>query len=233
VTPLFLAPGGNQLDLVLDGTPKRVDYEPADESESTRLRHVILRAARKYPDNLLKNELDRILIFESFALDGINGSGTFGDRAVVMACSNSNAWYTSLWMEDTFHEEVAALLFTKYRAQFSIDAWKSLLPKELGYYKTSGDFIKDFPELVFQKKLDFEDGFYRYYSRSCVEKDFAIIASQLFLNRSPFWQAVDSSSRLQMKTNLVIAFLHGINGQFTKDYFEMLEPTKGRSPMGD
>jgi len=193
--------------------------EPLDRSERQRMIDILDRAFDKYPDNVLKNNLDRVYALKSLKFYDVPFGGTNARNTVYVTDNAPNPNFTDSFIEGVFHHEFSSVLLHSFPFYFNEQAWKNINPPDFSY----GDggvnaILSGEASLNFDPSL-FENGFLSKYSESALEEDVNVFAQNLFTGGTNFWTIVDQNPRIRTKATMLISFYHRIEPTFTEDYF--------------
>lgn len=193
--------------------------EPLDKSERQRMINILDRAFDKYPDNVLKNNLDRVYALKSLKFYDIPYGGTNAISTVYLSDNASNPNFTDSFIEGVFHHEFSSILLRAFPSYLNGQAWKNVNPKSFNYGNGGVNAIlSGEASLNFDPSL-FEKGFLSKYSESALEEDINVFAQNLFTGGIHFWTIVDQNPRIRIKATILISFYHLIDSTFTENYF--------------
>jgi len=193
--------------------------EPLDRSERRRMIDILDRAFNKYPDNVLKNNLDRVYALKMLKFYDIPFGGTNAGHTVYLSDNASNPNFTDSFIEGVFHHEFSSILLRSYPSFLDNRIWENANPPSFYYGNGGVNAIRNGEaSLNFDPSL-FERGFLTRYSESAIEEDINVFAQNLFTGGTSFWTIVDQNPRIRTKANLLISFYHHIDPVFTEDYF--------------
>lgn len=192
---------------------------PLDKSERQRMINILDRAFNKYPDNVLKKNLDRVYALKSLKFYDISYGGTNAMNTVYLTDNNPNPNFTDGFIEGVFHHEFSSVLLRSFPSWFNRQAWKNVNPPVFTYGNGGVNAILNGEaSLAFDPSL-FENGFLTKYSESALEEDINVFAQYLFTGGVTFWSVVDQNTRIRKKATILISFYHRIDSTFTEDYF--------------
>jgi hypothetical protein len=192
---------------------------PLEEGERERMIGILDRAFSKYPNHVLKENLDRVYAVKSLTFYDVPYGGTNSRNTIYLADNSSSPAFTDHFIEGVFHHEFSSILMRTCVTFFNEKEWKKVNPA--GFLYGNGGvnaILNGEASLTFDPAL-FTQGFLNKYSQSALEEDINVFAQNLFTSGSAFWSVVDENPRVRKKAELLIAFYHRIDPAFTEDYF--------------
>ena len=192
---------------------------PLEPEERQRMIDILDRAFSKYPDHVLRDNLDRVYALRSLTFFDIPYGGTNAKNTVYLADDPASPAFTDRFIEGVFHHEFSSILMRSCLSFFNEKDWKKANPAGFIYGKGGvSAILSGNASLSFDPTL-FGHGFLNRYSQSALEEDINVFAQNLFTGGSSFWVIVDENPRIREKADLLIAFYHRIDPIFTEDYF--------------
>ncbi len=192
---------------------------PLDALERERMINILDRAFSKYPDHILKDNLNRVYAVKSLTFYDVPYGGTNSGNTVYLADYSSSHASSDHFLEGVFHHEFSSILMRSCVSFFDEKEWKKNNPAGFLYGKGGVNAILNGEaSLAFDPSL-FDQGFLNKYSQSALEEDINVFAQNLFTGGSGFWSIADEYPRIRKKAGLLIAFYHRIDPVFTEDYF--------------
>ena len=200
---------------------KRINamVEPLPVSERRRMITILNRAFSKYPDEVIRENLEKVYVFRTMKFYGVPYGGTNNENTIYLADDYSNPSFTDDYIEGVFHHELSSILLRSYSSFLDTNRWMSLNPKGFKYGGGGLSAIMNGEaSLNFDPKLN-EQGFLTRYSQSALEEDINMYAQHLFDNDREFWSILEVCDQVHHKATLLIEFYHRINPVFTEQYF--------------
>ncbi len=198
------------------------EAEPLEESEIERSGKILNKATKKYPAQVLANNLDTIYVMGGLRYCGISAGGTNSTCDVYIVNEGWREGFTDSWIEGAFHHEFSSILLRNYPQYLDKDAWKKA---NVGSFKYGRDGVQAVKQNRTRTELDASlhaEGFLCEYGKAAFEEDVNSFAAQLFVGDSRFWSVVDKHPRIKDKTDLVVAFYHKIDPGFSESFFMSL-----------
>lgn len=218
----------NWYNPVIDAT-----VEPLQPYERDRIIYTLNRAFQKYPNQVLRESLDRVYALKTMRFYGIAFGGTNVRKTVFMCDNTSNPKFTDDYVEGVFHHEFSSILMRSHPANLDLTKWESLNDPVFSYGNGGVNAIR-YGEASLKLDPDlFESGFLTRYSQASVEEDINVFAQNLFSGSKTFWSVVDDNPRIRKKANILIKFYQSIDHRFSEYYFRNLPPGSqaGRSAL--
>lgn len=198
------------------------EAQPLERNERLRAINILDKAFDKYPENVLKNDLDRVYVLKSLKFYGVSYGGTNSRNTVYLADDGSNPNYTSQFIEGVFHHEFSSILLRTYPDILDEETWQNVNPSRFIYGNGGVIAILNGEASVDLDPKLFESGFLTRYSESAFEEDINVFAQNLFTGGHEFWVAVDTHKKIRKKASLLIGFYHQIDPAFTESYFRKI-----------
>ncbi len=196
--------------------------EPLDRSEVERVIKIVNKCLEKYPEQLIKENLNQIYILKSLEFFGTSYGGTYTSNAVYLSDKGVRRGYTDEYIEKVFHAEFSSILYQNFQSEFDSEAWKNSNQEGCTYgnggmlaLKTgnsSEDFIEEYNDA----------GFLNQYAQSSLENDFNSFAKNLFCPTRDFWAITSKHENLGKKLDIIIAFYLKIHPRFDLAFFRRL-----------
>lgn len=199
--------------------PINAKAESLNPEEIKRTRSIIIKALKKYPDEVLIKNLSKVYVLSELEFYGVGFGGTNSDDSVYL----TNIDYSNIWIETAFHQEFSSIFLRSYKSLFDKQAWIRINPGDFIYFSDTGveALKKGQDSTIFDPKLN-EIGFLYEYAQSTPENDFNSFAENIFMNDSYFWEAIDKYPKLKEKFDLIVKFYNSINPIFTEEYFRKI-----------
>jgi len=218
-TEVFFSTPENMFPKNWYGKQINAETQPLERIERSRVILILDKAFEKYPEQILKNDLDRIYAVKSLKFYGVFYGGTNSKNTVYIADDRNNPFYTNRFIEGVFHHEFSSILLRTYPGFLDVDRWADINPSRFIYGNGGVMAILNGEASVALDPDLFELGFLTKYSESAIEEDINVFAQNLFTGGSEFWAAVDSYKKIRKKATLLIDFYHQINPALTESYF--------------
>lgn len=204
------------------GNQINAEAHPLERSERQRIINILDKAFDKYPESVLKNDLDRVYALKSLKFYGVSYGGTNSKNTIYLADDESNPNYTNHFIEGVFHHEFSSILLRTYPEVLDEEIWNSINPSRFIYGNGGIIAILNGEASVLLDPKLFESGFLTKYSESAIEEDINVFAQNLFTGGHEFWEAVDTHKKIKKKASLLINFYHQIDPSFTESYFRKI-----------
>jgi len=198
------------------------EVEPLVREERQRVVNILARAFLKYPEKLLRENLDRVYAFKSMKFFGVPYGGTNTKNTIYLADDENNPGFTDAYIESVFHHELSSVLLRSYPGVFNMSAWQTI--NSPGFMYGNGGveaILNGEASMRFDPEL-FERGFLTRYSQASPEEDINVFAQNLFTGGSSFWDIVDENMRIRKKASMLIGFYQAIDPSLTEEYFRDL-----------
>jgi len=198
---------------------------PLPNEDKERLLKIINEAIKKYPEQMIRKELNEVYVLGSLSFYGVEFAGTYNACTLYISSGEISEGYTDFFLEQTFHHEFSSILFNNYDSLFDGSAWMELNPEDFRYRDNLGgaEAIKNGNDSqIFDTVLQ-KQGFLYEYSLSTLENDFNSIAENLFSPSTKFWDAFRNYPIIERKALLAIEFFNKIDSEFSIYYFQEFE----------
>jgi len=210
------------------GPKINAEVEPLARTERQRMILILQRAFSKYPDPVLRENLERIYLFKTMKFYGVPFGGTNVAKTVYMSDDENNPLFSDHFIENVFHHEFSSILKRNFARHFRSGAWEAINPVTFTYGAGGVDaMLKGEASMAFDPPL-FESGFLSQYSQASMEEDVNVLAQNIFTGSREFWRIVERNERIRKKTLLLINFYHTIDPVFTEDYFRRINERVAR-----
>jgi len=197
--------------------------ESLNPDEYNRSLDVVDAALSKYPDSVLKSDLDAIYILHSLEFFGAAYGGTYTNGVVYLSNKGERFSYSDEYIEKVFHAEFSSVLFNAYQKRFQKDKWAAVNSEDFEYGSGGMQALREGKSSeVFEAELNGQ-GFLNQYALSSLENDFNSVVKNIFCPGDTFWELTDSQPRLAAKRQLVIDFYHSIHPSFDEAFFRSLQ----------
>lgn len=193
-----------------------------EREEVERVIDILNRCFEKYPDAIIKANLNRVYVLNSLQFFGTSYGGTYTSDAVFLSDKGELRGYTDVYIEKLFHAEFSSVLYKNYDHLFDAEAWAAACFE--GFEYGSGGMLalksgQSSETFLYQHN---ELGFLNKYAQSSMENDFNSFAKNLLCPSPDFWQLTDSYEGLGKKLALITAFYAALDVQFNAEFFEGL-----------
>lgn len=175
---------------------------------------------RKYPENILKENLESIQLVRHLIFFEKYYPGTYSHNRIWLAKYNLNKPWTPEFLESVMHREISSILLNNYPRYFNQYEWECLLPEGMEWQNTE-HFNPDSLNLSIEPEW-LDQGFLNAWAASSVENDFNAISARLFSGEREFWNLVNEYPILRKKVLLSLQFYHSLDNKFTESYFKSL-----------
>lgn len=198
------------------------EVEPLSRTERQRMVLILQRAFAKYPNHVLRENLDRVYLFKTMKFYGVLYGGTNSANTVYMSDDEYNPIFSDRFIENVFHHEFSSVLKRSFPWYFKTDKWETINPSRFSYGNGGVEaMLNGEASMEFDPDL-FESGFLSKYSQASLEEDINVFAQNIFNSSAKFWKIVDENERIRKKASLLIAFYHNIDPTFTEEYFRRI-----------
>ena len=199
------------------------EVEPLVREERQRVINILARAFLKYPEELLKVNLDRVYILKKMNFYGVPYGGTNSKNTIYLADDETNSGFTDSYIEGVFHHELSSILLRSHPGIFNMSAWQAINSPSFVYGNGGVEAILNGESSMrFDPEL-FERGFLTRYSQASPEEDINVFAQNLFTGGISFWNIVDENIRIRKKANMLIRFYQSIDPTLTEEYFRDID----------
>ena len=192
---------------------------PLDTTEYMRSLEILSAALSKYPDSLLRQDLDEIYVVQSLEFFGASYGGTYTGKVVYLSNKGARMHYTHAYIERVFHAEFSSVLMKRYPRSFDEKAWLRANARDFRYGEGGMRALKDGKSSENFVAEHHELGFLNQYAQSSLENDFNAMVKNLFMPNPGFWEVTDRYEGLRIKRDLAIAFYHDIDPMFNEAWF--------------
>lgn len=189
----------------------------------------VRRAYNKYPQSVLRNNLDRIYVIGELKYSGISSAGTNSSDRLYIKVKSEEDGFTNEFIEEIFHHEFSSILLRNYPKHFAKSEWMAANPAEFRYGDSGTDAIKGGTDSEdYDPKLS-KHGFFSQYAMASLEDDFNTIAQALFCVNEDLWSAADRHSPIETKVKIAINFFRSLDEKLDRDFFRNLA-TRPQTP---
>ncbi|HPS51343.1 MAG: hypothetical protein PHP04_08195 [Bacteroidales bacterium] len=195
---------------------------PLAPVERNRFIHIINRAFAKYPDQVLREHLDRIYALKYMKFYGIPFGGTNVGNTVFISDDESNPSFTDSYIEGVFHHEFSSVLKRSFPAFLNSNVWEAVNEPTFTYGNGGVYAIRTGEASLALNPELYPSGFLTQYSQASVEEDINVFAQNLFSGEKSFWEIVERNPKIRRKAQLLIAFYQKIDSRFTESYFRRI-----------
>jgi hypothetical protein len=206
-------------------SPVNVKCLAMSPSAIIRCTNIVFTASKKYPPDLIGNNLRTTYFFRSLAFYNVRFGSTNSTDAIYLCNNGRSRGYSDEYLEQCFHHELSSILLRNYPGYLDTTAWKNLNDPYFSYNDPEEGLgaLRNHRDSQVPDSNFCSHGFLTEYSRSGVENDINTIAQNLFLPSENFWRFAHLYPTIRQKIDLVIAFYHRINPIFTASYFLSLK----------
>lgn len=197
----------------------RAEAEPLSRIERLRVITILNRAMEKYPDMVIRENLDRIYALKKMRFYGVPFGGTNVRNTVYICDDQDNPSFTNEYIEAIFHHEFSSVLKRTYPRFFNIHDWQAVNLPHFTYGNGGVDAIINGAASLKLEPGFYDEGFLTRYSRASLEEDVNVFAQNLFAGNPVFWEIVDQNIRIRRKARLLISLYQKIDPRFNEGYF--------------
>ncbi len=206
--------------------PINAHVQRLERVEEKRSKTAVVKALVKYPRPILRDNLRAVYVLRSLNFYNVGFGATYYENKLYLANDGLAMGYTDLFIEQSFHHEFSSILYFNYKNDFNEEAWSQCNPNGFTYHdeETGGvAALKNNEDGTDFASYYNSQGFIDQYAQSSMENDINELAQQLFCPDRDFWQTVNEYPQLRKKVRVLISFYHGINEEFTYDYFKKFD----------
>lgn len=197
------------------------EIEEIDSSEIKRSINCIIKGLRKYPKQVLSDNLQEVYVFKSIKFYDVKFGATYYQNKIFIANDGIVNGYSNYYLEKGLHHEFSSILYLKYPHFFDDTNWRknSLIP----YGKGGVNALKTKTSSQnFDSTLNL-NGFLHQYACSSIENDINAFAENIFLPKNDFWNRTNKYKTLLNKRTLLIEFYQKLNSTLNEDYFKKFD----------
>jgi hypothetical protein len=198
------------------------EAEPLARSERQRFISILNRTFAKYPDKVLRDNLDRVYGLKSMKFYGLTFGGTNIRNTVFICDDETNPSFTDEFIEGVFHHEFSSVLKRAYPKYLRTDVWEAANCPAFIYGSGGVDAIMNGEASMSLDPEYYDKGLLTKYSQSSIEEDINVFSQNLFTGTQAFWEIVDNNVRIRRKAQLLIGFYQKIDPRFNETYFRRL-----------
>jgi len=185
--------------------------EPVSSEEYERVILILMTELGKYPNSLLKNNLQQIVLGSSLTIYNIEYGATNIDNRIYITSQGKQLGFSDKYLRKTLHHELSSILIRNNK--FPFDAWKNLLPKmpngQESLIREVSAIKKGWKENNFTES-DLANGFVSKYGRSSIENDINTYAENLMAGNGWLDSQADSYPIIKRKLFLIKEFYRGL-----------------------
>ena len=194
--------------------------EDLASDEVSRSLKIIKKALKKYPEEVLKQNLVKIYVLKRIEFFGVGYGGTNSNDIVYVTNNGISEGYTDEYLEKTFHHEFSSILLRNYPDLFPEKKWKAINTAD---YKDESGGVEAIRSNA--AGTDFSDelmkqGFLYQYAMTDLENDLNSFAENIFCQKEDYKSFVLKYLKIKQKQDLIIEFYQKINENFSKEFFE-------------
>lgn len=175
-------------------------------AELRRSLAALQRAAGRYPQALIRQHLEAVVLVERLEYRGIRAAGTNSQNRVYLANRGRANGYTDAFLEQVFHAEFSSVLLRAHAHRFDADAWNGLNPVGFTYGVSGVDAVRQGRAGQGQDAALLAAGFLNQYATSTLENDFNAVVIALMTEGEIFNRQRRLNPTLDAKAKLVEAF---------------------------
>ena len=192
-----------------------------DPTEKKRSRQIISQALGKYPETVLRKNLNSVFVLRYMSFYDVGYGGTNSNDVVFLTNNGISLGYTDRYIEQTFHHEFSSILYRNHPVLLDEEAWTFCNPPGFDY-RDPENGVGAIRNNESSQDIDTalcRLGFLTQYALSGLENDINTLAQNLFSPSPGFWDAVNRYPALAQKTRLLIRFYQRIDSRFTEEFF--------------
>lgn len=193
-------------------------HRSSDEFLKGVAEQAVVRGLQKYPLDLLRRHLTRVVVVGTLEFSGIHAAGTNSSDTVYLACADAD----EAFIEETLHHEFSSILLRSNSTQFGEARWRALNPRDFQYGDSGVQAIARGRDSLEYDAESNRLGFLHQYAQATLEDDFNSIVEKLFMNEPEFWAIVEKYPAIAAKADLAIEFFQGLDPRFTREFFRGL-----------
>jgi len=201
----------------INGYAKSLDFNEHDRSET-----LIKEVLEKYPESLIRRNLEKIHVLKYLEFYDVSYGGTNSSDAVYITNNGISSGYTDLFIKQAFHHELSSIFLRNYDIYFNENQWKSINPENFNYGSGGVEEIRTGKSSqIFDDSLN-AIGFLSIYSMSSLENDLNNFAQHFFEPSDEFRDILLKYEPLQKKAKLFKLFYQNIDPSFNIDFWNSL-----------
>lgn len=201
------------------------EVEPMAHSERQRFITIMNRTFAKYPDKVIRENLDRLYGLRSMKFYGVAFGGTNLRNTVFICDDETNPSFTDEYIEGVFHHEFSSVLKRTYPKFLDTEAWETANSPAFIYSNGGVYAIMNGEASMALDPEYYDKGLLTKYSQASLEEDINVFAQNLFTGSQEFWEIVDNNVRIRRKAQMLIHFYQKIDSKFSESYFRKLNRT--------
>jgi len=198
------------------------EAEPLSRLERLRVINILNRGFEKYPDLVIRENIDRVYALKKMRFYGVPFGGTNVRNTLYICDDEDNPLFTNPYIEAIFHHEFSSVLKRTYSWFFDYEAWESVNPPDFSYGNGGVNAIMNGEASLKLNPDYYAMGFLTRYSQASLEEDVNVFAQNLFSGDPTFWAVVDQNTRIRRKSRILIGFYQKIDPRFNETYFRKM-----------
>ena len=203
----------------LTGPNKNSKVTPIDHRVLAKYPPLLQKAFKKYPDNVIKENLDAIYFAKEINEGGFKYGGSYDLFRKIVYLANDGVQDNDYSM-DAFHHEFSSLLLKQH--SFLLNPWIEQNPRNFSYlYEKYGNFknLQRYMKMEIDgTEEDYKKGFMSTYAQTNFENDFNEYARLVFNHPRKFKKIMNQYPRVRGKFLVFLEFYHKIDPIFTEEY---------------
>ncbi len=194
--------------------PSNATAEPLDQINLNRHIQTLSRELKKYPTEIIKQNLSNIYLFKSLSFYGVQYGGTSINTSLYLTGGTISEGYDDDYFASLFHHEMSSIFYRSY--PFPKEAWSSINSESFIYADSDSKVLKAIirgNESENKIRL-YREGFLSKYGQSTLENDFNLYAEMVFMDPQQLRYLSDKYPRVSQKFKLIKNFYVGISEDF-------------------
>ncbi|MFO1484538.1 MAG: hypothetical protein U1F71_14350 [Verrucomicrobiaceae bacterium] len=205
--------------------PVLASGEALRDNQLDRVRTILDRALKKYPAQVLKDELETVYVLAELRYSSVITSGTNSRTCVYLKIGDVKKGFTDAHIEGVFHAEFSSILLRNHADCLDKSAWRAVNPTGFKYLGNGVDAVKQKVASAALRDELHEQGFLVEYAQSTLENDLNGFAKMLFNGEPALWETAAKFPKIRRKLDLTLAFYKKIDASFTEAFFRSLVPS--------
>jgi hypothetical protein len=201
----------------LRNPPSNGTAETINKGKLCRYLDNIALELKKYPSDVINQNLSAIYLFNSLSFFGVDYGGTSIGDAIFLTAGSKNEGYSNDYFSSLLHHEISSVFYGRY--QFPTQAWSSINPDSFHYAESDIQVLQAIErgnKPSISERL-YHDGFLDKYGQSTIENDFNLYAEMAFTQPQKLKSLAKKYPRIYKKAELIRSYYTGISKDFSLD----------------
>lgn len=184
---------------------------------------VIRKGIKRYPISMIRGKVKNIYLAKNLYMinnkvkKDVSGMASSDKNSIAIKYADNNAWN-----EDTFHHELAHLLYYSAEDKFPKEKWISLNPPNHTYMKDTFDILNN-PD--YASGIDYaymKKGFISSYASTTLEEDMAELSAGIFTSGMNLLATIENYPILHEKYKLLMEFYNTMDSIINDEYLKAI-----------